>query len=537
MEHLKFEDMNLSSETCRAVLDMGFEEATPIQSQAISVILEGKDVIGQSQTGTGKTAAFGIPCLEQIDSEDRRLQAVILCPTRELAIQVSEEFRKLLKYRESIRVLPIYGGQPIDRQITALKKGAQVIIGTPGRVMDHMRRRTLKMETVKMMILDEADEMLDMGFREDIETILVKVPENHQTIMFSATLSPEILSLSKRFLKDPEFIKIVRKELTVPNIEQIYFDVKERTKLDALSRIIDVYDPKLALVFCNTKKRVDEVVELLQGRGYFAEGLHGDLKQSQRDKVMQKFRNGTIEILVATDVAARGIDIDDIDVVFNYDVPQDEEYYVHRIGRTGRAGRTGKAFTFCVGKEIYKLRDIMRYTKTKIIQQKLPTLTDVEEMKTNLFIEKIKGVIEEGHMTKYVNIVEKLMEEDYAAIDIAAALLKHNLADVSVDSIDAIDDINFGGTEVYGGTAEKMVRLFINAGKKNKVRAKDIVGAIAGETGVPGKTLGSIDLFDDYAFIDVPAEYAKHIIFGMKNAKIKNKKVNIEVAKKTKNKK
>lgn len=350
MENLKFENMNLSPEICRAVLDMGFEEATPIQSQAISIIMAGRDVIGQSQTGTGKTAAFGIPCLEQIDAENKKLQAVILCPTRELAIQVSEEFRKLLKYTENIRVLPIYGGQPIDRQIAALKKGAQVIIGTPGRVMDHMRRRTLKMETVKMMVLDEADEMLDMGFREDIETILIKVPEEHQTVMFSATLSPEILSLSKRFLKEPEFIKVVRKELTVPNIEQIYFDVKERTKLDALSRIIDVYDPKLALVFCNTKKRVDEVVELLQGRGYFAEGLHGDLKQVQRDKVMQKFRNGTIEILVATDVAARGIDIDDIDVVFNYDVPQDEEYYVHRIGRTGRAGRTGKAFTFCVGK-------------------------------------------------------------------------------------------------------------------------------------------------------------------------------------------
>ena len=315
----------------------------------------------------------------------------------------------------------------------------------------------------------------------------------------------------------------------------LFRSVKERTKLDALSRIIDVYDPKLALVFCNTKKRVDEVVELLQGRGYFAEGLHGDLKQVQRDKVMQKFRNGTIEILVATDVAARGIDIDDIDVVFNYDVPQDEEYYVHRIGRTGRAGRTGKAFTFCVGKEIYKLRDIMRYTKTKIIQQKLPTLSDVEEMKTNLFLEKIKSMMEEGHLTKYVNLVEKLMQEDYAAMDIAAALLKHNLSDVSVDSIDAIDDINLGGTEVYGG--EKMVRLFLNAGKKNKIRIKDIVGAIAGETGVSGKVLGSIDLFDDYAFIDVPSEYVKDIIHGMKNIRIKNKKVNIEMAKKTKNKK
>lgn len=534
MEHLRFEDMNISNEICRAVLDMGFEEATPIQSQAIPVILEGKDIIGQSQTGTGKTAAFGIPLLERINPEDRRLQALILCPTRELAIQVSEEFRKLLKYKDNIRVLPIYGGQPIDRQIAALRKGTQVVIGTPGRVMDHMRRRTIKAETVQMMVLDEADEMLDMGFREDIETILVKIPEEHQTLLFSATLSPEILDITKRFQRTPEFIKIVRKELTVPNIEQYYFDVKEKTKLDALCRIIDVYDPKLAMVFCNTKKRVDDLVEMLQGRGYFAEGLHGDLKQAQRDKVMQKFRNGTIEILVATDVAARGIDVDDIDVVFNYDVPQDEEYYVHRIGRTGRAGKAGKAFTFCVGKEIYKLRDIMRYTKTKIQQQKLPTLSDVEEMKTNIYLEKIKGIIEEGHLTKYIHLVDRLMEEDYTSIDIAAALLKDHLSDVNADDIDALDDINLGGTELYGGEGEKMVRLFINAGKKSKIRAKDIVGAIANEAGIPGKTLGEIAIFDEYTFVDVPNEFVRDILHGMKHAKIKGKRVHIEIAKKEK---
>lgn len=534
MEHLRFEDMNISNEICRAVLDMGFEEATPIQSQAIPVILEGKDIIGRSQTGTGKTAAFGIPLLERINPEDRRLQALILCPTRELAIQVSEEFRKLLKYKDNIRVLPIYGGQPIDRQIAALRKGTQVVIGTPGRVMDHMRRRTIKAETVQMMVLDEADEMLDMGFREDIETILVKIPEEHQTLLFSATLSPEILDITKRFQKNPEFIKIVRKELTVPNIEQYYFDVKEKTKLDALCRIIDVYDPKLAMVFCNTKKRVDDLVEMLQGRGYFAEGLHGDLKQAQRDKVMQKFRNGTIEILVATDVAARGIDVDDIDVVFNYDVPQDEEYYVHRIGRTGRAGKAGKAFTFCVGKEIYKLRDIMRYTKTKIQQQKLPTLSDVEEMKTNIYLEKIKGIIEEGHLTKYIHLVDRLMEEDYTSIDIAAALLKDHLSDVNADDIDALDDINLGGTELYGGEGEKMVRLFINAGKKSKIRAKDIVGAIANEAGIPGKTLGEIAIFDEYTFVDVPNEFVRDILHGMKHAKIKGKRVHIEIAKKEK---
>ena len=534
METVRFEEMGLSEEIQKAVRYMGFEEASPIQAKAIPAMISGIDLIGQAQTGTGKTAAFGIPLLQKIDPDSKKLQAIALCPTRELAIQVSEEFRKLLKYKDNIRVLPIYGGQPIDRQIAALRKGTQVVIGTPGRVMDHMRRRTIKAETVQMMVLDEADEMLDMGFREDIETILAKIPEEHQTLLFSATLSPEILDITKRFQKNPEFIKIVRKELTVPNIEQYYFDVKEKTKLDALCRIIDVYDPKLAMVFCNTKKRVDDLVEMLQGRGYFAEGLHGDLKQAQRDKVMQKFRNGTIEILVATDVAARGIDVDDIDVVFNYDVPQDEEYYVHRIGRTGRAGKAGKAFTFCVGKEIYKLRDIMRYTKTKIQQQKLPTLSDVEEMKTNIYLEKIKGIIEEGHLTKYIHLVDRLMEEDYTSIDIAAALLKDHLSDVNADDIDALDDINLGGTELYGGEGEKMVRLFINAGKKSKIRAKDIVGAIANEAGIPGKTLGEIAIFDEYTFVDVPNEFVRDILHGMKHAKIKGKRVHIEIAKKEK---
>lgn len=530
MENLKFEEMNLSYDIVRAVKDMGFEEATPIQSQAISVIMEGKDIIGQSQTGTGKTAAFGLPCLEMLDPDNKGLQALILCPTRELAIQVSEEFRKFLKYKENIKVLPIYGGQPIDRQITALKKGVQVIIGTPGRVMDHMRRHTIKMNSVKYVVLDEADEMLDMGFRDDIETIMLKVPEERQTVMFSATMSQDILDLSRRYMTNPEYIKITRKELTVPSIEQAYFDVKEKTKPDALCRIIDMYNPKLSIVFCNTKKRVDEVVEQLQGRGYFAEALHGDLKQPQRDKVMQKFRNGTIEILVATDVAARGIDVDDVDIVFNYDVPQDDEYYVHRIGRTGRAGRSGKAFTFCVGKEIYKLRDIMRYTKTKIIQKKLPTLSDIEEIKTANFLERVKEVIDEGALGKYIDMVDNMVnEDDVAATDIAAALLKLSLSDlISSD----IDDININHSELYGDAGDDIIRLFVNAGKKNKIRAKDIVGAFAGEAGIPGKSIGHVDIYDDYTFVDVPAEYAKDIIVAMKNNKIKGKKVNIEIAEK-----
>lgn len=527
MRNLKFEEMNLSPEICRAVEDMGFEEATPIQSESISEIMQGKDVIGQSQTGTGKTAAFGIPCLEKIDAENKKLQSIILCPTRELAIQVCEEFKKLVKYKENIRIIPIYGGQPIERQIFALKKGAQVVIGTPGRVMDHMRRRTLKMETVKMVVLDEADEMLDMGFREDIEEILTKVTSEHQTVLFSATMPKEILDLTKKFQKDPHLIKVTRKELTIPSIEQVYFEVKEKNKLDAISRLVDLYDPNLSIIFCNTKKRVDELVEQLQGRGYFAEGLHGDLKQPQRDRVMQKFRNRTIEILVATDVAARGIDVDDIDIVFNYDLPQDEEYYVHRIGRTGRAGKAGRAFTFVIGKELYKLRDIMRYTKAKIIQQRLPSINDIEEAKTNVFIEKLKAVIDENHLTKYINIVEEIVDDDYNSMDIAAALLKMALGELNTDEDNVVDE----DIEDTGSSEEGMARLFINVGRKDKIRPKDVLGAIAGETGIPGKVIGTIDIYDNYTFVEVPKEYAKEVLFRMKNNQIKGNKINIEPAK------
>ena len=355
MNITKFEDLPISDEIKRAIADMGFEEPSPIQAQSIPVILSGRDVIGQAQTGTGKTAAFSIPVLETIDPENKSLQAIILCPTRELAIQVSKEIKKLSKYMHGIKSLPVYGGQPIDRQIKSLKGGVQIVIGTPGRVIDHINRKTLKLDNVKMLILDEADEMLDMGFREDIETILNKTPENRQTTFFSATMPKGILDLTRKYQNDPEHVKIVRKEITVSNISQYYIETRNANKLEVLCRLIDVYNPKLSVVFTNTKRGADELVSDLQARGYFADALHGDLKQTQRDIVMDKFRQGTIDILVATDVAARGIDVDDVEAVFNYDLPQDEEYYVHRIGRTGRAGRTGVSFSFVFGKDILKL--------------------------------------------------------------------------------------------------------------------------------------------------------------------------------------
>ncbi|MBU4221149.1 MAG: DEAD/DEAH box helicase [Euryarchaeota archaeon] len=429
MENSEFKDLKLSKEIQKAITDMGFEEATPIQSQSIPYMLEGKDVIGQAQTGTGKTAAFGIAALEMVDPHNRGVQAVILCPTRELAIQVSEELKKLSKYKRGIEILPVYGGQPIDRQIRALKTGVQIIIGTPGRVMDHMERRTLKLDGVKMIVLDEADEMLDMGFRDDIETIMKRIPRERQTILFSATMSRAILDLAKRYQNKPQMIKLEHKEMTVPEVEQFYYEVKSQAKPEVLSRLIDINDIKLSLVFCNTKRRVDELVDTLKSRGYLVDGLHGDLQQRQRDIVMSKFRKKEIEILVATDVAARGIDVGDIEAVFNYDIPADDENYIHRIGRTARAGRAGRAISFVTGKEVYRIRQIQQFTKSRITAQKVPSASDIEEIKTNLILEKIKGIIDAGHLGEYSNMVEKLTQEDYSSLDVAAALLKMQMGE------------------------------------------------------------------------------------------------------------
>ena len=323
---MKFEELQIDERILRAVEDMGFEEASPIQSKAIPVVLEGKDIVGQAQTGTGKTAAYSIPMLQKIDPSIKKVQAIVLCPTRELAVQVAEEIRKLAKYMSDIKVLPVYGGQEIVRQIKSLKTGVQIVVGTPGRVMDHMRRKTVKFDNVSMVILDEADEMLDMGFREDMETILTDTPEDRQTVLFSATMPKAIMDIAKKFQNNAEVVKVVRKELTVENIEQYYYEVRPKNKNEVLCRLIDIYNPRLSVVFCNTKKKVDELISELKGRGYFADGIHGDMKQAQRDRVMNDFRDGKTEILIATDVAARGIDVSNVDVVFNYDLPQDEEY-------------------------------------------------------------------------------------------------------------------------------------------------------------------------------------------------------------------
>ena len=561
MDVTKFEELQLDDRIIRAITEMGFEEASPIQAQAIPVVLEGRDMIGQAQTGTGKTAAFGPPLLQKVDPKVKKLQAIVLLPTRELAIQVAEELRRFAKFMHGIKVLPVYGGQDIVRQIRALKDGTQIVVGTPGRVMDHMRRKTVKMDHVHTVVLDEADEMLNMGFLEDMETILSQLPEERQTLMFSATMPQAIADIAKKFQKDPVTVRVIKKELTVPKVTQYYYEVKPKNKVEVMCRLLDMYSPKLSIVFCNTKRQVDELVQALQGRGYFAEGLHGDLKQVQRDRVMESFRNGRTDILIATDVAARGIDVGNVEAVFNYDIPQDDEYYVHRIGRTGRAGREGKAFSLVVGKEVYKLRDIQRYCKTKIIPQAIPSLNDITEIKADKILDQVQDILNDADLTKIVNIIEKkLMEDDYTSLDLAAALLKMSMGDDNEDIIDnymparSLDDLDSygrnsrgrdrgrnnsrrkGATDraavdyVLNGGEERMARLFINIGKSQRVTPGDILGAVAGESGIPGRLVGSIDMYDGYTFVDVPAEYAEDVLNAMSHARIKGKHIHVEKA-------
>ena len=526
---MTFEEMCLDTRIMRAIAEMGFEQPSPIQAQSIPIAVEGKDMIGQARTGTGKTASFGIPMLQRINPKDKNLQAIVLCPTRELAIQSANEIRKLAKFLHGIKVLPIYGGQEISKQIRSLKGGVQIVIGTPGRVMDHLRRHTLKPQTVDIVVLDEADEMLNMGFREDIETILGQLPEERQTMLFSATMPKPILEIAKRYLHEPEIVKVIQKELTVPNIEQYYYEVNPRKKNEVLSRLLDMYDPSLSLVFCNTKRKVDELVADLKGRGYFAEGLHGDMKQSQRDRVMNGFRNGRTDILVATDVAARGIDVDDVEAVFNYDVPQDDEYYVHRIGRTGRAGREGRAFTLVVGKEIYKLKDIQRYCKTKIRRQPIPSVNDVAAIKVEKLLEQAGELIATDGLGRMMDLLEEYLDgSDYSATEMAAALLAMQLGETSTQTLPKEE---FGDT----GAEPGMVRMFMNIGKKDRVRIGDILGAVAGESGMEGALVGTIDMYDNFSFVEVPQEYAAAVLEAMNHSKIKGRRVNMEPAKNVRN--
>ncbi len=515
---MTFEELPLNEKTKRALRDAGYTNPTPIQEQAIPVVLEGKDFIGQSKTGTGKTASYSLPMIETIDASSKKVQAIVLCPTRELAVQVADEVRKFLKYQEGIKTVAIYGGQSIETQIKMLKKGVQIVIGTPGRVMDHMRRKTLKLDQVKMCVLDEADEMLNMGFEEDIETILKDVPEERQTVLFSATMNKKIMGITKKYLKNPKKVKIPAEELTVNEIEQISISIKEAMKSETLMRLIEVYNPQKAIVFCNTKKRVDDLIEILKQNRFKAEALHGDIKQTQRERIMKRMRNGEFQILVATDVVARGIDIQDVEFVLNYDVPQEEEYYVHRIGRTGRNGNSGKAFTFVVGKEKSKLQSIKKYSNAKIKEGKIPTLAEINKIRNKVALEKVQKVID---------------EKEFANEELLQQLLENNtIEEVSKALITLLykkpkEEKNEITIKTKKG---ENVKLFFNLGRKDNMKVKDFVGSIAANCGIQGQDIGKINILDKFSFVEVPGEFVEDVIKGMKGKQIKGRDCNVEIA-------
>jgi ATP-dependent RNA helicase DeaD len=519
-----FASLGLSEPLLRTIAEIGYEAPTPIQEKTIPPLLAGRDLLGQAQTGTGKTAAFALPILEKIDPAVPEVQALVLAPTRELAIQVAEAVHTYSKYVGRVGVLPVYGGQPIQLQLKRLDRGVHVVVGTPGRIMDHLRRGSLRLDAVRFVVLDEADEMLRMGFIEDVEWILSQAPAERQTALFSATLPREIRRIAERHLKDPVAIEIEHRTLTVPATEQRYLNVSPQQKLEALARILETEPTEAVLIFTRTKTGAAELAERLQGRGYAAEAMHGDMGQPQRESVIRRLRTGQVEIVVATDVAARGLDVERISHVINYDVPNDVEAYVHRIGRTGRAGRSGVAVLFISPRERRMMMEIERYTGQRIQAMKMPTQADVAARRIALFKDSIRETIEEGDLDLYLSLVEELVEEglDLAEIAAAAARLARGDKPLEVEVEPQAQDI--------AQTEDGMVRLFLDAGSRAGVRPGDIVGAIANEAGIPGKAIGSIDIYDRFTFVELPIQYRDQVLRSMANATIRGRPVEIRVA-------
>ncbi len=521
-----FRLLNLSEASMRAVIEAGFEAPTPIQEQSIPVLLAGRDLIGQAQTGTGKTAAFALPIADLLDPTLHYPQAIILLPTRELCIQVAQETHSLSKYHK-LKVVPVYGGQPIDRQFRALSMGAQVVVGTPGRVLDHLRRGTLNLTQVRMVILDEADEMLNMGFIEDVEEILKDAPAERQTALFSATMPPRIAALSKTYLKDPERVSIESKRRTVALVEQKYYEVVPSQKVEALARILDMESPGSTIIFCRTRRDVDDLGESLQMRGYEAETLHGEMNQAQRDRVMNRFRSSQADLLIATDVAARGLDIDQVTHVINYDIPWDVESYIHRIGRTGRAGRSGEAITLVSPRERYQLRLIERAINAPIRPARVPTSADIASRRREMFKDKLRQTITESNTDGFLMTVEELMEEgNYDSSQIAAAALQM----LWLTQKGAADYDIAEATVENERTETGMSRLFLQIGRQDGIRPGDIVGAIANEAGVPGSAIGAIDIMDRSAFVEVPEADAARVLDALNRTKMRGKRVYADIA-------
>ncbi|HEX8738309.1 MAG TPA: DEAD/DEAH box helicase [Pyrinomonadaceae bacterium] len=523
-----FKEFGLIDELMKAIDDVGYETPSPIQLKTIPVLLEGRDIVGQAQTGTGKTAAFALPGLQKIDTSTSRIQLLVLTPTRELAIQVAEAFHTYARHLGRIRVLPVYGGQSITQQIKHLRQGVQVIVGTPGRVMDHMRRETIDLTNLKMVVLDEADEMLRMGFEEDVEWILSHTPETRQTALFSATMPRQVRRIAEKYLNEPVNIETERKTITVPTVSQFYVNVSEGQKVDALTRILeaDSSPGEAVLIFHRTKIGADGLTEKLQARGYAAEAMHGDMSQNQREAVIKRLKNGQVEIVVATDVAARGLDVEQITSVINYDMPGDTEVYVHRIGRTGRAGREGKAILFVTPRQQRMKRDIENYTKQHIEPFRMPTQADVASRRVAILKERILDTLSKQDLELYLSLVEELAEEcgcDIAEIAAAATFLAVGDKPLRVT-------VQPKAEQLVKQWNQDMTRLFVDVGRRDGVSAGDIVGAIANEGNVPGKAIGAIDIYDRFTLVDVPSEFTAQVLEQMRNSRIRSQKANLRVA-------
>lgn len=522
---ITFRDFPLSEAIQRAVAEVGYTEPTPIQAQSIPLILEGKDVIGRSHTGTGKTAAFGLPAIEMIDPDLEGVQVLTLCPTRELAMQAAAEVEKFARYKKGVKVVAVYGGASMEKQIFQLKKGANFVIGTPGRIMDHLRRRTLRLGSLRMVILDEADEMLNMGFREDIETILAQAPEERQTVLFSATMPQPILDITREYQKDPVMVAIgSERSRTAENIEQFYFDCPMGRKMDVLNLLLAKYDPKLSVVFCNTKKMVDELSEYLTNAGYQAVGIHGDMRQSARTQVMASFKSHRTRILIATDVAARGIDVENVDAVFNFDIPQDIEFYVHRIGRTARAGKEGKAYTLISGRrQFYQLRDIMASTGAKIVQAEIPSASEIYESRLSQFAaslaESLAQPLPEGEA-----MLHRLTGMGLTAEQVAEAALERLLAGQR-KALPEVQVVSRRGESRDG----KQTGVVLSIGRRQRIAPNFILGAIADATGIPGKQVGKIDIYDDYTVVQLGAEDARLTAETMATCRINGHKTEVRL--------
>lgn len=556
---MQISELNVKKEIIQGLLDMGFDKLTPIQEEVIMPIIEGKDVIGQAHTGTGKTAAFTIPILNNLDIDLKKPQVLILCPTRELAVQVKKEVKTISAHMD-VRSTSIYGGSSIMDQIKKIRKGSQILVGTPGRVIDLIKRNVIKFDDIKTVIIDEADEMLKMGFREDIELILSYANKDIQTLLFSATIPKTVLLLKDKYQKNPIFFKTVSKEMTSDTISQSYYIVKHSNKIDALTRILDIYTPKLALVFCNTKRKVDEVTDEMIAKGYNCDKIHGDIKQSTRLDVLNKFNNGVITILVATDVAARGLDIKEVEAVINYDVPDKEDYYVHRIGRTGRAGNQGASFTLTSLKELDRIKSIERFTKKEIRKRSVPSAERVLEVKKEKIVKDILDTIDNVDVSDMRLIAEMLFATDKDPKDIVTALLQINYSfKKSTDTSDLNEIVpvrlkstprssnkydrfdrndksgkNFKSDKSYSSDKSDFDRYYINAGKKDNVQPRDILGAVAGECNISGDDIYKIDVYETFSFFNVASSERKKVLDNMKDVMLKGRNVKAELTRKRK---